>query len=217
MPMQLVNSYYGVLLKRNRRTEIEKVLKDYPKLKDDYQKPASSTGELIAIFEVGTIAPKETSEHFIPIAGQLIRFSFPRIAYTSGFVGKTGVDIIGPKKMEVAGEQVQNLSKIAYYNLEERATRTALKATARIVAKGVAVGAVHRRYGALAGLAANLLAAASETADTRGWNLLPGYYYLVRQTLPAGNYKLKPFINNEDGKTQEVVIKSGQFSFVRFK
>ncbi len=218
VPSQLISSYYGALLHRGRTKDATELKKENPKVLDGYSS-RKGDGDLIAIFEIGTIANKENAEHVLPVGGQVIRFSFPRIPYTSDHVGKTGVEIApaNGKEKYFKAEHAQNLNKIAYYNLEERRTRTAIKATGRLIAKGVAVHAVHQKYGTFAGLLANVLSAATETGDTRGWNLLPAQLYILRLPLAPGMYDASFYKDGSDLEKQKIEIKSERMTFVRIK
>lgn len=66
-----------------------------------------------------------------------------------------------------------------------RAARLA-RLTMRTVTRAVAVDAVREKHGEAAGLLASILVSALESADTRGWHLLPGKLTVLRVTVPAG-------------------------------
>ncbi len=93
------------------------------------------------------------------------------------------------------GNQNLNTALITDFNvMARRALKDELpgihtRAAIRAVVKGVAQDQVNKRFGALAGLAANLAVAATETpADDRMWRALPERVFIARAFLPPGEY-----------------------------
>lgn len=88
----------------------------------------------------------------------------------------------------------------------------------RAIVKGVAQKAVQDNagslgmFGAILSVAASVVAVATETADTRIWQNLPGYYSVARMSLPAGAHTLT--VDTPNGPlTREIKI-SGPYAVV---
>jgi hypothetical protein len=90
---------------------------------------------------------------------------------------------------------VAYFNAIAHFALEERRGRLILKSMARLIAKAALTAKVNDTWGPLAGIAANIFAAASETADTRGWTLLPEAIAISRSWVKAGKHRMKVTTN----------------------
>lgn len=199
LPASLVWSQYRLLRKRGRKNELARLEKEHSSILDrgraDGQLDENS-GDLIVIHEFSKIAVKQATEFIVPISDQVVRFSFPvihEVSYGSTTLGanlRPVGDGPGLARNQRA-EQVQNLSRIAHQVLEDKRTRLVLKQGARLVAKGQLVESTRKKFGPLAGLAANVWAAATETADTRSWTLLPGAFYLTRVRVVPGEYHIE--------------------------
>ena len=91
----------------------------------------------------------------------------------------------------------------------------------RAIAKGVAQKAVQDNagslgvFGAVLSVAASAVAVATEKADTRSWNTLPGFYSVTRTTLPAGSHKIS-VRTNLGIETRDVQL-SGPYAVVALR
>lgn len=141
------------------------------------RRPRSATAQVVVIHQLGEIANKESREFMLPFKRQVIRFSFPVIVTRKKSFGRTGISLSGKF---IAAEQMVNLDRIAYISLEDRRLRITAKQMVRLLAKGHLTEQVHRQLGPLAGVAFNIYAAATETADTRSWSLLPSRILVTR-------------------------------------
>jgi len=81
------------------------------------------------------------------------------------------------------------LVDIARQSLTARGKTLAAKQVARIAAKSALVEATANENAALGGLV-QILVFASEQADTRGWDTLPGWFGMVRVPLPVGEQEV---------------------------
>tara|TARA_B100001540_G_scaffold271879_1_gene255871 strand:+ start:344 stop:517 length:174 start_codon:yes stop_codon:yes gene_type:complete len=48
----------------------------------------------------------------------------------------------------------------------------------------------HKELGPLGGIIANVVAVATESSDTRSWNLLPAAFSVSRMLVPAGEHNI---------------------------
>lgn len=154
--------------------------------------------EVAVIHQLGRIASKEAREFLLPIEQQVVRFSFPVIVIRQVDYGRSGVMLRerGEVARFIASEQMLNLDQVAQATLEDRRARLTAKQVTRLIAKGVMTDQVQRKFGALAGVAFNLYAAATETADTRSWSLLPARIAVTRFAVPAGRLLELAVIDN---------------------
>ena len=162
------------------------------------QRQLSKTrAEVAVIHQLGRIARKEAQEFLLPIDKQVVRFSFPVVVARHVDYGRSGVILqTRGKERFIAAEQMLNLDQVAQVALEDRRARLTAKQVTRLIAKGVMTDQVHRNFGALAGVAFNLYAVATETADTRSWSLLPARLAVTRFAFPAGRALSMAVVSN---------------------
>ncbi len=143
--------------------------------------------EVAVIHQLGRIASKEAREFLFPFDRQVVRFSFPVVVVQQVDYGRSGVIMRADgKERFVASEQMLNLDQVAQVALADRRARLTAQQVTRLVAKGMVTAQVQRNWGALAGAAFNVYAAATESADTRSWSLLPARLAVTRLLVPAG-------------------------------
>ena len=210
-PRSLIESLYGLLLKRRRQSLASQMLKEYRWLKS--YRPSSRTGDVIVIHPIGNIAIKKQIEHVIPFGRQIVRFSFPVIQARRRYsAGKTGVK---PQNQPFQSAAVsQDFDRIASATLEDRRLRIIAKAGARLILKGQMTQEAEKRGGPLLGLIFNIYGAVSETADTRQWSLLPSRYYVTRVSLPEGKQNLKVYSDGKLRQMEQVHVKAGRLSIL---
>lgn len=179
IPQQLVSALRRVAKASGRQLP--------PKLaKTSNAKKLRRQSQLVVIHQLGQIAVKEAEEFMLPIGKQIVRISFPVIVIGRRDFGQTGVAIGSPARRFVKAQQMVNLDQIAKLSLEDRRARLTTKQVTRLIGKSVVGEEVHHHFGTVAGLAFNLVAAATETADTRGWGLLPARIAVSRFAIDAG-------------------------------
>jgi uncharacterized protein len=116
------------------------------------------------------------------------------------------------------GVQAANLAALAKVNFDAEFGKILLKTVARGLTKYLGTHEAQKAgkgWGALA----NVLAAVSETADTRSWLTLPRDIYLVRMTLPAGEHTLHATVDDGSGQVwrvaiPDVVVRDGGWTFL---
>jgi len=93
----------------------------------------------------------------------------------------------------------------------------------RTIVRGLAkYGAKEQadKAGKVAGLLANLLGAATEQADTRGWLTLPNRIAMARLRLPPGRYDLRVDLLDAAGTTlrtdtiPDVIVRTADLALV---
>lgn len=213
VPDSLVKAYYKLTKIRGRTELTSSLTKKYPNIVKRDSK--SNVGELVVIHEVGNISIKTQKEFIFPFGKQVVRFSFPTIMRNRHrSYGFTGVEI-AQSNVKTPAENLQDLNSIAYHTLEDRRLRMIAKQGARLLLKGQAVEQAYEKGGPLAGLAANIFTAVTETADTRSWTLLPSAYYVTRLQLEPGEYSIKAFNAGRLTKIKKVKVVKNRMSFLR--
>ena len=210
MPDQLVVALAKLYKKRSRNQDLKSLEKDHPNLvKKALDSIEGDTGEVIVIHEVGSIVTKVTEEFVIGVGSQIIRFSFP--SYRQGLRSGWGTSGIRLKSGRfVTAENVQDLSQIARYTLEDRRLRMVAKQTARLLAKGQLTEQARQNFGPLGEFAMNIYSAVSETGDTRSWTSLPAGYFITRATLSTGTHKIQIKTNGVVSEYKTVHVKKGE-------
>ena len=89
----------------------------------------------------------------------------------------------------VTTEKVENISAVAFADLEERMPAITARSLARIIAKKKMEDNAARDN-PLAGALLNVAAVLTEVADTRSWTTLPDNIQLARLPLAPGQYSL---------------------------
>ena len=194
VPRQVGVALYR-LSRRAKRTLAPKLL---PKLTAAERQQQKNQAEVAVIHQFGRIANKEAREFLFPLERQVVRFSFPVVVARHSRYGRSGVTLRqrGRTARFIASEQMINLDQVAQVALEDRRARLTVKQITRLVSKGVLTDQMHRKFGTLAGVAFNVYAAATETADTRSWSLLPARIAITRFAIPAKQALDMAIINN---------------------
>lgn len=118
----------------------------------------------------------------------VLRFAFPRLAASESSVSSVRVVDVGGRERE--GELGLDLARVARAEFDARLPNILLRTVARAIVKEAARKKAEGKSEAL-GAVINLLGAASEQADTRGWILLPARIDLVQLALPPGRHSLE--------------------------
>lgn len=211
VPRSLVTSLYKLYLRRSRDQMSRALRKDFDYL-DAFNRPGQDDGDLVVIHQAGRIAHKVAHEFVWPFGRQLVRFSFPIIPrhFVTPLWGY-GVTYAG---VRVDASNVSDMNAIAHYTLEERRGRLLAKGAARLLLKGQLTESAYENFGPLGGLAANLFSAVTETADTRGWTLLPRAFFVTRMRLPAGVHVVE-ILSAGRQSFREVKIEAGKLRLIR--
>jgi hypothetical protein len=199
-----------MLLARDRTDRITKLEAKYKKVMEGVRVEDS---EVVVVHEVGRIARKFAKEFILGVGNQVVRFSFPSIETRPLFGGGTGVEIRGGRFYE--GENTAYLDAIARDTLENRRGRLVAKQMTRLLAKGQLTYQAEKNFGPLAGLAANIATAATETADTRSWTTLPQAFYITRAKLPPGTSEVVIKTAGRIGEIKKLTAQKGKIHLLR--
>jgi hypothetical protein len=199
---------------RQRKEVLSKLMEDHKaSLGNKSVRELVDHGQLVVIHELGHIAPKEKAEFFFGAGQQMVRFSFPTISPGAIYDQGTGVHI--ERLGFFDAENTAYLDAIAADALEDRRGRLMVKQAARLLVKGQLNYQAERNFGPLGGLAANLVTAATETADTRSWTTLPKAFFVTRVFLPAGVYQIKVKSNGKINHAKSLTVRQGQVVMMR--
>jgi uncharacterized protein len=177
-------------------------------------------GELVFFFENGMAPIKEQTDLTLPILkGESDRFRDDRDGFALLLAGraegyayeKAELDYL----LEVAVPRIQArppLARCAEVSAGDAVARTVVvediaalsraaladampkilaKTVARAIVKYLATRGIEKKTGEVGGFLANLLTAATERADTRGWITLPDDIQMARLALPAGEQRVR--------------------------
>jgi hypothetical protein len=210
VPTGLVHGLYRVLNLRGRQDRMAKISEKYKGLTTPSR---SGDAEIVVVHEVGRIARKFAKDFVLSIGGQVVRFSFPAIEPQAIYNAGTGIEIRGDKFY--SADNTAYLDAIAYDTLENRRGRMMAKQMTRLLAKGQLTYQAEKNFGPLAGLAANIATAATETADTRSWTTLPQAFYISRARVPAGTHDITVKTNGRVGIAKRISLSKGEIVVMR--
>lgn len=215
---KIVAPLYCLTKKRRRkslRKGLEKKWSKYLTKKERKCGLYHNRGALVVVSQAGQLSPKIAKDFTFPVDNRIIRFSFPYIPRTSySWMGRTGINI---KDKFFKAENFEDLQAIAHYTLEDKRGRMILKSGARLLAKLAVTDKVEKEFGPLAGLLTSILGAATETADTRSWTLLPQAFYVTRMNLKPGSYNIQPYIRGRSSLIEKVKIKKNKITIAVIK
>ncbi len=173
------------------------------------QRTQVSSDDQARVQNATTIAKSIAADEHISIA-------FPKFVKGDYRIRRSEVSIEG-EKGGIRTELVENITAIAFKDLEDRINRVRVKAIARAAVKFAlahAVGKIaEKKGGKLAGMISKKLAtaaaAATEKADKRSWRTLPAQIRMARTTLKPGTYNLKlTFMTKDGGHVMEKTIEN---------
>ncbi|MBQ47053.1 MAG: hypothetical protein CMP10_06170 [Zetaproteobacteria bacterium] len=210
LPHSLVRSYYRLLLKRRRTSSAAQIKSRYPflsKVKNEV------LGSIVVIHEAGTIAPKREKSFYLRMKNKVIRYSWPVIFPQNESRFGTSAVKVGDNKWKFA-ELSQDMDSIAYQALEDKRLGSTVKTMARIALKDQ-ITQKAKEMGPFAEIAAGIYNAATETADTRSWTLLPSRFYITRIYVSPGKWDVKTKSNGKLSKIKTIRVQPNQISFIR--
>ena len=185
-------------------------------------KRSRGTVDTLVIVESGS--PPEIDSTTLPIPLPIISksgvsivatpISWPviRPVSTSGIPGSVMVN-----DQPVSLSLLTNVDLMARRALSDEMPGIIFRSSVRAITKGVAQKAVQDNssafgmFGAVLSVAASAVAVATEKADTRSWQTIPGFYSVGRITLPVGTNKI-----SLGGETREVQI-SGPYAVLALR
>jgi hypothetical protein len=217
VPDELVKACYRILSLRGRSDRVKALKQKFPSVinetPEEAKKWLAESGEVIVIHESGRIAPKTASDFFFGSGKQVVRFSFPKIIPRPLSSGMSGIQV--KDGAFAKAENTMHLDMVAASVLESRRGRMMLKAGARLLLKGQINIQAEKNYGPLGGLIANVANAATETADTRSWTLLPQAFLVSRVRLNPGKHDVTIRTGNRSTDKKSLSIKAGQYLIYR--
>lgn len=218
VPKELVKACYRILALRHRDDRVKMLKQKYGKYLTESPEAAAQSltthGEIVAVHELGRITPKTTGEFFVPVGSQVVRISFPRLQPKAMYIGQTGMQVSGTVGF-VPGENTEYMDDIASETLENRRTRLIAKSMARLLIKGQLNEQARQNFGPLGGLLANVVTAATETADTRSWTLLPQGFFVTRVQVNPGEYQVSVKTGSRTSTVRKVNVRAGQTVILR--
>jgi hypothetical protein len=172
--------------------------------------------EVVIFYENGRSPIKESQDIVLPIQGQVVRISFP--VYRAQSYSSRGAAVILNGTQKGRTQIVEDIGFLARKALESRRAVDTIKMAARVLAKDQAARAAGRALGPLAGLAASVVGAVTETADTRGWTSLPDQIEVYRLAVPAGK-EMEVTVRPDSGKLLRFVgtLKPGEIKVMRLR
>lgn len=214
-PGGLLEAYYRLLLERRRNDKIPALKKSHPSevtaADTNIAKTPGNVAQIAVIHEIGQISPKESVSTMIGTGRQIVRLSFPTIRYHYQGFGPTGIDVSNHWHPASTGA---NMDAIGAQCLDDKKARIIAKGITRAFIKGALIEETRRKFGDGAALIANIFTAATETADTRGWTLLPGRFLTSRVWLPAGKHRIT--IKTAGRETpMEIELRPGELKLIR--
>ncbi|MFN8548528.1 MAG: hypothetical protein U0527_11365 [Candidatus Eisenbacteria bacterium] len=135
-----------------------------------------------------------------PSVHHVLRVAFPRLVELPPEV--RSIEVVAAAGDTVRSIQALDLARVAWAEFNARRPAMLLRTVARALAKEVARASADREAHGL-GVLVNILGAASEQADTRGWVLLPGRIDLVQVHLPPGRANLSIRFRSASGSLLE--------------
>lgn len=172
-------------------------------------------GELVVFLQTGRIAKKLPGDLTLDID---LRIAFP--LYADYPEAPPRYRVISDGESVPYDDIDTRLLNVAKSALSARGKSIATKQIARIVAKKALVDAASNEDELLGGII-QILVFATEQADTRSWETLPGWFSMVRVPLPVGKQNVTLELDYRGNKHRvdlgEVDIKAGRLHFANFR
>ena len=156
---------------------------------------AADSGAVVVVLHAGRAPRKVSRSTILPShEGIPVKVAFPQLVHYRNSGGRTRV-LVGESPAEPL-VLVDDVASISEQALGDRKKAIAGRLVARAVAKEVAAQQARAKSGALAEIAVRLAGAATEKADTRGWDTLPAQVYVARLRLPPGRHDVSLALRN---------------------
>jgi hypothetical protein len=145
----------------------------------------------------------------------LLRVAFPKYVERKPYY--YNANVIASDTLTVGLELGENINAIAFQCLKDRMAREVVNSLTRLATKKVMESVVRHENDNL-GTLLSIVNAATESADTRNWQLLPYSISYARISLPPGKHRiqLNAMGNDTHQVDYEVEIKPGKSSFLSF-
>ena len=146
--------------------------------------------DVLFVIEAGNSPARQSKKIAFPVpTGRgliTVSFAFP-VIYPDQNAPSINSVKVGNQVLPTA--LVTDFNVMARKALKDELPGIQARAAIRAITKGVAQDQINKNFGALAGLAANLAVAATESnADDRMWRSLPERVFVARAFIPPGEY-----------------------------
>jgi len=184
----------------------------------DAPSDAKDMGEVVLILHTGLAPIKRSQSLFVNTDdGVPVRISMP--VYQSRASAIAGAQLMVGEHISQA-EIVDNIDANARASLESHKGEMMVRLIARAVAKAAISNQAGKQGGELAGFLVDVVAMATETADTRSWLTLPKSILLSRLRLKSGVYPLRLELVGKHGASLGIVdlgeidVQKGKLLFI---
>lgn len=162
--------------------------------------------DVLFVIEAGNAPARLSKKLTLPIplnsGAAVVSFAFP-VVYPDPNAPVINQIRVGNQTLPTA--LVTDFNVMARRALKDDLPGIQLRAVVRAIAKGVVQDQVNKNFGPLAGLAANLAVAATESnADDRMWRSLPERVFIARAFLAPGEYDVN--FSNRPGDNVKLTV-----------
>ncbi|MBF0159938.1 MAG: paraquat-inducible protein A [Magnetococcales bacterium] len=175
-----------------------------------HNKPAAGMTDVLFVVESGWAPARQSVMLPLPVPGVgVVSFSFPVLSSQPSVRPQT---LLIDHKQSLPLASVTNIDAMARRALRDDMPGILLRSTIRAATKGVAQKASYDQH-ALLGLAVTLATLATESADERGWRLLPAQVSLARAMVPSGSHQIT--VTAAGGQQQTVAVAlNGRYAII---
>jgi hypothetical protein len=154
-----------------------------------YSERPEGAANIVVIAGVGLGPFKTESSLAVPTADGLVAVAVPGMAFRPQAV-ESLLLVAEESGASVRTDVVEDVSRVANENLEDRLAWTVSKSVARGFIKREITKELEDEYGAGGRLIGDLFAIVTERADLRSWTTLPDSWQACRMFLPSGRHSL---------------------------
>lgn len=223
-PMQLKQDLLRTSEALGFRQEYEQYTQQFPNVTYTSQQYYEEGGEIILIWDNGLVPYKDEGSISLNLedddVDDYVRVAFPVYQIRSPQLYQAEVAVGGKSSKS---EVYEDVAEIAVKNLEDRRLRITAKSIARAGIKYGIQKQAEEHLGTLGGIFANVVNAATERADTRGWLTLPDNVQVARLLCPPGTYTISvEFMGVGGGVIKQidfegVTLDAGEKKFIRHR
>ena len=217
------------LLRLAQRQGLKNELKKYQAEFDitDWQsvKQRAKQGEIVFLLHY-SLAPLKREHALMQVArrsGHIVRISLPYYPRRGAPAADLQITIGG---RTFTASRVEDINAAARHSLQIKMAAITTRAIVRAVIKAELARKAREKSGKsdrpLLGILAEVATLATERADTRSWTTLPDAIYMVRVSLPPGNYDVRAEISTGPGfaiKSRtfgNLSVKKGQYTYLDY-
>ncbi len=250
-PAQFLLDHYRWALRFGFSSEAEELLRQNPWIEEAYRPLGEDEGEVVLLYESGFVDHLEERALSFPILSSDSGHNDLELALITTQRGPRGVWVGGsnvhveywlrvampemvrtPSTLSRArlrsdgrsaqAQVAEDISAIARLTFGEDQGKRLLKTILRALAKWRLTKAAGEQN-EVAGILANITAAATERADTRSWTTLPDRISIARLRLPAGRHRVVVECLDEKGRVgqtatfDEVLVVPGESTILRHR